>query len=229
MDDALCERIVMQNRFKGHFITLEGPEGSGKSTQARLLFQYCKKHKIPVLLTREPGGTRIGKKIRRIILDPASTGLSPRSELLLYFADRAQHVDELIFPALKKGWVVISDRFTDATLAYQGGGRGLDTKFIKRMNEYAASELKPDVTVFLNINIHQGLVKAKQAKSEFGNYSGDRMEKESAAFHKRVHTGYLKIIREDPGRFLHIRSKAGIDGIHSKIIKELQTRGIFPE
>jgi dTMP kinase len=183
----------MRSMAKGLFITFEGPEGGGKSTHLRLLASYLKKQGHSVLVTREPGGTQ--PAFRRLLLD-SREGLSPVAELFLYEADRAQHVAETLRPALAKGQVVLCDRYTDSTLAYQGDGRGLSRAMIAQLNEAASGGLVPDLTILLDVPVARGLRQAHASKK-----SHDRLERAGLAFHKRVRQGFLRLAQENPGRF----------------------------
>jgi len=178
---------------RGFFITVEGIEGCGKTTQAALLTAYLKKKGMDVLHTREPGGTDIGRRVRALLLDPESKALTGLAELLLYSADRAQHLAEVVEPALKKGVAVICDRFTDATLAYQGFGRGLDMDVIESLNEIATGGCRPDLTLLLDLPVEVGLGRAIGRNDKTGNYNEARFEMEAVKFHKKVRKGYLSI------------------------------------
>lgn len=179
-------------RIKGKFITLEGSEGSGKSTQAKLLCNYLRRKKISVVALREPGSTPISEKIRKILLDPANKKMSVNCEMLLYMAARAQLVEEIIKPALKKGKFVVCDRFLDATIAYQGFGGKLDVKTIKQVGEIATSGTKPDLTFLLDIDPKEGLRRAGRVK--------DRIELRKLSYHQKVRHGYFKLAKQEPGR-----------------------------
>ncbi|MCX5776566.1 MAG: dTMP kinase, partial [Candidatus Firestonebacteria bacterium] len=170
------------------FITFEGPEGSGKSTQIRLLEKYLIKKGLTVVNTREPGGSVLAEKIRKLLLNSANINIAPPAELLLYLASRAQHVNDKIKPALEKGQAVICDRFSDSTMAYQGYARGLSKKMIKEINEFAAYGLKPDLTIYIDIDVNTGLRRAHKRSGK-----KDRLESEKAAFHNKVRKGYLEI------------------------------------
>ncbi|MCX8126792.1 MAG: dTMP kinase [Dehalococcoidia bacterium] len=183
--------------MKALFITFEGGEGCGKSTQARLLYQRLKRRGIPALMTREPGGTRLGRLIRGLLKRQVTTSISPEAELLLFNASRAQLVKEVIRPAFKKGMVVICDRFYHSTTAYQGYGRGLDLTIVKAINDFAASGVRPDLTILLDIPPQHGLDRK-------GYGTEDRFERETARFHKRVRSGYLKLAKTEPERWLVI-------------------------
>lgn len=212
---------------RGWFVTFEGPEGSGKSTQCRMLIDLLVSRNIPAVLTREPGGTDIGQQIRKIILDPQNKTLTSCTELLLYFADRAQHVAEYIRPAIKEGKIVISDRYTDATWAYQGYGRGLDRKAIKFLNAFTTDRLKPDLTFLLDVNLEKGLDRARTNKTEFNTPGqGDRIERESLDFYRKVMAGYRVLMKKERGRFVYISGEDSIDAIHARIVDALRERGI---
>jgi dTMP kinase len=187
--------------MRGTFVTFEGIEGSGKSTQIALVADYLSKQGRSATLTREPGGTPIGDHVRKVLLDPANTALAPKAELLLYAAGRAQHLDEIIVPALKAGRIVLCDRFSDATLAYQGYGRGLDLELIRDLDRLVTAGLRPDLTVLLDIDAAAGLSRARGRNSRGGLESEARFENEHLSFHERVRQGYLDLARQEPGRF----------------------------
>jgi dTMP kinase len=184
------------------FITLEGIEGSGKTTQIRFLAEFLEQRGIECVVTRQPGGTLIGENIRSILLDPASTVLAPMTELLLYMADRSQHIDELIQPSLDAGKTVVCDRYFDATLVYQGFARGLDTELIQKLHQILFNNLKPDITLLLDLDPTIGLKRAWQQLNT-GQRSGheSRFEVETLAFHEKVRAGYLELARLEPSRF----------------------------
>ena len=196
---------------KGIFITFEGPEGGGKSTHIRLLATYLRGRGRRVLLTREPGGTDLAAGIRRLLLD-GRDGLSPLAELLLYEADRAQHVRETLLPALRKGSTVLCDRYTDSTLAYQGFGRRLGTKAVVALNAIASEGLQPHLTILLDVPVKRGLRLAKQKKNRH-----DRLERAGLAFHQRVRAGFLQLAKKDPKRFRIIQQDAGISEIQRRV------------
>lgn len=175
---------------EGFFITFEGIEGSGKSTQINLLAEYLRKKGYDVLVSREPGGTALGEKIRQLLLDPQYDSMDYRTEILLYAADRAQHVKEKIKPALEQGKVVISDRFVDSNLAYQAAGRGLDYEMVYQINDWVIDSTWPDLTFVLDIDIKEGL---KRARALSLDEAGDRLERELDDFHQRVRDAYLKM------------------------------------
>jgi dTMP kinase len=199
---------------RGIFITIEGVEGSGKTTQARLLVDYLRGMDTPVTETREPGGTPIGEMIRRILLSPSNKGISAETELLLYLACRADHVERLIRPALERGEVVMSDRYTDATVAYQGFGRGLDIDRIRRLNEVATDGVFPELTVLLDLDAETGLARVA-GRSEEG--ATDRLESEELEFHKRVRAGYLHVASSEPDRVKTVRADGEIAVIQQNI------------
>lgn len=182
---------------RGRFITIEGPEGSGKSTHSRLLCEFLRGRGHKMLHTREPGGTKAGEAIRKVLLDKRNKDMSDECELFLFLAARAQIVREVIRPALKRGYIVVCDRFHDATVAYQGYGAGLDLKLIDGMGKFATGGLKPDLTILLDVETNVGLKRAGIK---------DRMEVKSAAFHRRVRRGYLKIAKKEPRRVKVVRT-----------------------
>lgn len=190
---------------QGFFVTLEGGEGSGKSTQARLLVQSLRRAGRRVVHTREPGGTTIAEAVRRVLLRPGGR-VAPMTELLLYEAARAQHVAEIIRPALDRGRVVVCERYTDATTAYQGYGRGLDRRQIARLNETATGGLTPDLTFLLDVPVDRGLRAARSLSKTISKggrrLAGDRLEREPLAFHERVRAGYRALSRQHPRRIV---------------------------
>jgi len=201
----------------GFFITYEGIEGCGKSTQVRLLSEALSREGIPCTATREPGGTSIGSKIREILLNPDHKGIAPEAELLLYAADRAQHVIETIRPALNSGKVVICDRFTDATVAYQGFGRGLDASLISRLNEIASQGLKPGLTILLDCPAEIGIKRALERNSKNSHIRDDRFEQEAMEFHNMVRRGYLAIAKDEPQRVKVVDAQKDIQSMHGEI------------
>ncbi|MFA5517269.1 MAG: dTMP kinase [Desulfuromonadales bacterium] len=179
------------------FITFEGIEGSGKTTQIRRLAAALQSSGREVLVTREPGGCPIADAIRGILLDPASAALVPRAELLLYAAARAQHVDEVIRPALQAGQTVLCDRFIDATVAYQGNGRGLDLDLIHDLNRLASGGARPDLTILFDLPAAAGLKRARRRNIVQSLQLEERFERESLAFHSRVREGYLQLAQRE--------------------------------
>jgi len=179
------------------FITFEGGEGSGKSVQAKALYRRLAQLAIPALLTHEPGGTSLGKKLSRYLKWAKDSDIQPLTELLLFNASRAQLVTEVIQPSLKSGIAVVCDRYVDSTTAYQGYGRGLDLEMVKAINDAAVQGLKPDLTILLDMPVEAGLAR-KRVKRQ------DRFEHEEIAFHQRVRDGYLKLAADEPQRWLVI-------------------------
>jgi dTMP kinase len=184
---------------RGRFITFEGPEGSGKSTQLHLLGERLRSAGGDVLETQEPGGTPIGIQIRHVLLDARNRELCPTAELLLMFASRAQNVDESILPALSAGRTVLSDRFTDSTLVYQGVGRGLGADLVYELDRIACRGLIPDLTLLIDINAETGLARARR-RSIRTDDSETRMEEQDLGFHRRVREAYRQLAADEPGR-----------------------------
>lgn len=178
--------------MKGRFITFEGSEGSGKSTQIAFARKYLKNKGVDVLFIREPGGVKISEKIRKILLDVKNVAMGSECETLLYMAARAQLVEEVLKPALKKKKVVLCDRFLDSTISYQGFGCGVDIKMIKVMGEFATQSISPDLTIIFDIPAHKGLARI--------NRNMDRIEKRKISFHNKVREGYLSIAKQEPKR-----------------------------
>lgn len=203
----------------GVFISFEGIEGSGKSTQARLLSDSFEAEGYRVFLTREPGGTMLGDRIRDILLDPRHTMMHELTELLLYNAARAQHLQEKIMPELAAGSVVITDRFTDSTVAYQGYGRGLDISTIYALDMIATGGFTPRLTVLLDMEVAEGLERNREARKS------DRFELEALAFHQRVREGFLDIAKSNPDRFVIIDASVSVKDAGS-IIRERTHRVI---
>ncbi|MDR2743890.1 MAG: dTMP kinase [Desulfovibrio sp.] len=196
------------------FVTFEGIEGSGKSTAARLLAEYLLERELDPLVTKEPGGCSLGRGLRHTLLDARGKTLSSRAELFLFLADRAQHVAEVIRPALEAGQIVLCDRYADSTLAYQGYGRGLDTEFLRRLNETATGGLAPDITLLLDVPVPCGLIRAGQRNREAGTaISEGRFESESLAFHERVQLGYRTLAQEEPDRFAVIDASQPVEDV----------------
>jgi len=188
---------------RGPFITFEGPEGSGKSTQLRLLAERLRKAGQDVLETQEPGGTAIGVQIRHVLLDAKNRELCPTAELLLMFASRAQNVDELILPALSAGRTVLSDRFTDSTLVYQGVGRGLGADVVYELDRIACRGLVPDLTLMIDIDAETGLARARRRSARNNSETGvseTRIEEQDVGFHRRVREAYRQLATDEPSR-----------------------------
>jgi dTMP kinase len=207
----------------GRFITFEGIDGSGKTTQLRALGKWLREKGRETIETVEPGGTEIGRQIRRILLDPASSELHPRAELLLYFASRAQNVEEVIRPALEAGRIVLCDRFTDSTLVYQGCGRGLDTAAILELDRIACRGIKPDITLLIDIDIATSLARAKRRNERSGREEA-RIDEESETFHERVRRGYRKLAEREKDRFIIINGCAPITEVAAHVREAIEQR-----
>jgi dTMP kinase len=205
------------------FITFEGGEGAGKTTQIARLAGYLEERGIPLVLTREPGGTAIGRRIRAILLDPGHAGMAPETELLLYMADRAEHVQSVIRPALAAGAGVLCDRFFDATVVYQGAARGLSAEWVMRLHELVLGGLTPDLTLLLDLPVEDGLARARAQLDQGGRADSEsRFEAESLEFHRRVRAGYLELARQAPGRFRVIDAGRGEDRVRRDIEKAVE-------
>jgi dTMP kinase len=202
---------------RGLFLTFEGIDGCGKSTQLNLLADYLGRLGLPYLVTREPGGTDLGEQIRKILLRRSSSGMDPRNEVLLYFASRAQNVAQVIRPALADGRIVLCDRFTDASLAFQGYGRGLDLRFIRRLHEFACQGVNPDLTFVVDINPETSVARAR-ARNVSSKRDEGRFEEEALSFHRRVRRGYRALARQEPRRVKLIPGEQSIEAIHQRIV-----------
>jgi dTMP kinase len=203
---------------RGKFITFEGVEGSGKTTQARLFCETLRKQGLEVVETREPGGTALGEEIRKLLLAHSDSSPTAIAELLLFLAARSQLVGEVVIPAVEAGKWVVCDRFSDSTLAYQGYGRGLDIDATRRMNEIATGGCTPDLTVVLDLDVETGIRRAIEKKGEFSEVAGgDRMEKEAREFHDRVRNGYLDLARQEPDRIKVIPATGSIEEVQRAV------------
>ena len=200
----------------GLFITFEGPDGAGKTTQLTLLADHLRRRGLTVLCTREPGGTALGDKIRELLLDPADEAMSPRAEALLYMAARAQHVAELILPALTRGEVVLSDRYADSTIVYQGVARQLERDDLVAISRFAAAGLAPELTILLDAEIN--LLSGRLADRG----SQDRIEQESAGFHERVRQGFRELAAADPRRIKIVPAGGDIAAVHQKVVRRVE-------
>ena len=205
---------------QGRFITFEGIDGCGKTTQLRILAAALRTAGRDVVETVEPGGTETGRQIRKILLDPANTSIHPRTELLLYFASRAQNVEEIIRPAIHAGKLVLCDRFTDSTLAYQGAGRGLDSKTVHDLDRVACQGLKPDRTVLIDIDIETSMARAKKRNQRTGP-DESRIDAEGEAFHTSVRQRYLELVAAEPDRFVAIDGRAPVETVAARIREAL--------
>jgi len=201
------------------FITLEGPDGSGKSTQARLLAEWLRDQGYEVVLTREPGGTDIGDQIRVVLHDQRNTAMGAQTEILLYSASRAQHVSQFIRPALAAGKIVVSDRYADSTLAYQGYGRGLDLGTLRAITGFATGGLTPDLTLYLDITAQEGLQRRQSGGDEW-----NRLDAEALEFHQRVRAGYLELVEQEPERWVVIDAARSVEEVQAEIRAQVQAR-----
>ena len=199
------------------FITFEGVEGSGKTTQIQRLKKYLTQKGTACKVTREPGGCPISEKVRRIVLDPSHRKMVPLSELFLYEAARAQHVKEVIEPLLKKGVTVLCDRFNDATIAYQGYGRKINLELVQNLNRFSSQALRPNVTFLLDCPSRLGLKRALRRNLTLKRENEDRFEREKVQFHHRVRRGYLSIAKKEPNRVKVIDTRQGEDKVFEKI------------
>ena len=204
--------------MKGKFITFEGSEGCGKSTQSRMLYDYLKSQGKKVIYLREPGATKVSEKIRDILLDARNDAMLNECEMLLYMAARSQIVGEIIKPRLEKGFIVICDRFLDSTIAYQGYGLGMDVGFIKRVGKFATLNLKPNLTIFLDLPVSSGLVHRDGNK--------DRIEKRSLAYHLRVRKGYLSLAYQEAKRIKIVKVEKSKELTQAKI-RELVSKYVI--
>ncbi|MEP7288182.1 MAG: dTMP kinase [Chloroflexota bacterium] len=203
----------------GFFITFEGPEGGGKSTQIPLLVEYLTARHLDVLSVREPGGTPIGDQIRDVLHDMKNEAMEPRAELLLYSASRAQVVAQVLRPHLERGGVVICDRYADSTMAYQGYGRGLDRHALREITDFATAGLVPDLTLYLDIDPEHGLARRHASGGEW-----NRMDALALEFHQRVHDGYLALMAAEPKRWVQIDAAQAIEAVREAINAAVDAR-----
>ncbi|MEZ4669739.1 MAG: dTMP kinase [Anaerolineae bacterium] len=204
------------------FISFEGPDGSGKTTQVALTSEWLRTQGQNVLLTREPGGTDIGNQIRHVLHDLNNHAMHPRTELLLYSASRAQIVEEVIKPHLAKGGLVLCDRFFDSTFAYQGYGHGLDLKHLKQITEFATGGLRPDLTVFLDLSAEDGLQRRLSSLDKGGEWN--RLDAMEMAFHQRVRDGYHILMAEEPLRWVTINAAQPVEKVQTDIQAAISKR-----
>jgi len=214
-------------RQRGKFITFEGLDGVGKSTQIENLARWLRERGIDAIITPEPGGTALGQKLRTVLLSSRTSGLSPFAELALLFADRAQHIDELILPALHRGQWVLCDRFTDSSVAYQGGGRELGSGLVWQLHKILCRDLQPDLTILMLSNPAASVARARRRNLKHSRRSRDdenRFEQENRAFYQRVHDAYLAIAERDPRRVVKVDAKEPVAKVYKKIIGIVEQR-----
>lgn len=207
---------------RGAFITFEGIEGSGKSSVARAVAEAFGRAGLAVLLTREPGGVAASEAIRGVLLDPAHRGLSPRAELLLYLASRAQLVEEVVRPALEGGTSVLCDRFMDSSVAYQGWARGLGEGLVGELGAFAVGDAVPDRTFLLDLPVAEGFARGPERREAGGERSRDRLELEDRAFHERVREGYLRIAAREPARVAVVDASAPLEAVVDAVLRNLR-------
>jgi dTMP kinase len=205
------------------FITFEGPDGSGKTTQAQLLYEYLQERGYPVFLTREPGGTDIGDQIREVLHSLENTEMLSQTEILLYSASRAQLVGQIVRPHLARSEIVLCDRYADSTLAYQGYGHGLDLQILQVITTFATGGLKPDLTIYLDIGVEEGL-RRKLAAYQAGEAEWNRMDQQELAFHRRVRQGYLQMVAAEPERWVVIEAAQPADAVQRAIRAEVEAK-----
>lgn len=216
----------MASRQRGKFITFEGLDGVGKSTQLENLAAYLRKRGHKVIATREPGGTAIGDKLRAVLLNSRTAGLSPFAELGMMFADRAQHIDEMIRPALSKGQWVLCDRFTDSSEAYQGGGRELGSEIVLQLHKILCQDFQPDLTILMLSDPERSIARARRRNTQQTKDSQpdeNRFEKENRAFYKRVLDAYLVIAQREK-RVVKVDAREPIPKVHKKIVRSVEER-----
>jgi len=204
--------------MRGFLLTLEGGEGAGKSTQIRAITAWLRRNRLPFEVTRQPGGSKLGQGIRRMVLSPKTGVVSPRAELLLYEADRAQHTDTNLLPALKAGKIILSDRFADSSTVYQGICRGLGVPWTEKLNHFATAGLQPDLTIVLDIP-------ARLGRARIGTRGKlDRIEREKKAFHEKVRRGFLKIAKRNAKRIKVVDGSLPAEEVTEAILKHLRPR-----
>lgn len=206
---------------KGKFITFEGCDGCGKSTQLRLLREYMTRRRLPCLFTREPGGGKISEAIRAVLLDGRNSEMTDECEALLYAAARVQHLKDRVAPALEEGKTVICDRYVDSSIAYQAGGRGLPEKFVREINARALECFPPDATVFIDLSPEEAF------RRKHGADENDRLEQAGGAFHRRVYETYRKLAEKEPGRILTVDGRKTAEEVFSDVLSALEARGLL--
>jgi dTMP kinase len=214
-------------RQRGKFITFEGLDGVGKSTQLENLAGWLRERGLDVITTREPGGTVLGQNLRSVLLSSRTAGLSPLAEMALMFADRAQHIDEQILPALQRGQWVLCDRFTDSSEAYQGFGRQLGSDAVLTLHKILCHDLKPDLTILMVSDLDHNLSRARKRNREQAKLTADdenRFEKENRVFHQRVLDGFLNIAKREPERVIEIDARASMTAVKAKIAAVVEER-----
>jgi dTMP kinase len=214
---------------RGKFITFEGLDGCGKSTQIDKLAAALRAHGLPLVVTREPGGTPTGEKIRQVLLDSGTAGLAPLAELALMFASRAQHIKEVIHPALADGRILLCDRFTDSTEAYQGGGRKLSSQPVLALHRILCGDLQPELTILMDSEVTQSVERARRRNQsrgpgKGGRYDENRFEQESRAFFERVRHAYLAIAARETERVVTVDARGTADETHQKILEIVRRR-----
>ena len=212
---------------KGFFLTFEGLDGSGKTTQIKRLAAWLTAQELPHVVTRQPGGTATGDRIRNLLLDSKSAGLSPRTELAMMFADRAQAIQEVIAPALTAGQIVVCDRFTDSTEAYQGGGRSLSSEIVLQLHQLLCGGLQPDLTILLLPDLAASLARARRRNTREAAANGtdeSRFEREKDEFFRRVHDKYREIAAREPVRVVAIEGDLNVDQVHARVITAIGER-----
>jgi dTMP kinase len=232
-DVLIYDFCVSPNHHRGRFITFEGLDGCGKSTQMERLAAVLREQGAPVVVTREPGGTVTGEKIRRLLLDSATAGLSPLAELALMFSSRAQHIAEVIQPALAEGSIVLCDRFTDSTEAYQGGGRKLGSQPVLALHRILCGDLQPDLTILMDSDVAASVERARRrnkadTKNSHGKNDENRFEQESRAFFGRVHAAYLAIAARETQRVVLVDARGAAVDTHARIVEILRRKVRLP-
>ena len=212
----------------GFFLTFEGLDGSGKTTQIRRLAAWLTQQNLPHTLTRQPGGTPTGDRIRNLLLDSKSANLAPRTELAMMFADRAQTIQEVIEPALAAGQVVVCDRFTDSTEAYQGGGRELGSEVVLQLHQLICGNLQPDLTILLLPDLEASLARARRRNARDTGPDEGRFEQEKDAFFSRVYAKFQEIAVREPSRVVQIDGDLTIDQVHAQVITAIESRLKWP-